>query len=184
MPISVTTTESSETITTWVNGRQFERTEVTKIYVIEPLDPSQKTVVNNSKLEERLKTPGAVEEARVWRIWAIAVIWVVWMAYVYFEYARVSHGRVVNYSIYYVAHPRSERPEPLSIALSIQLELPSRKYPTHTHTLSPLSITNCETTVMTKLPHDKNPYRQLRHLDTSSTQLDNNAYMAALSRHL
>lgn len=115
MPISVTTTESSETITTWVNGRQFERTEVTKIYVIEPLDPSQKTVVNNAKLEERLKTPGAVEEARVWRIWAIAVIWVVWMAYVYFEYARVSHGRVVNYSIYYVAHPRSERPSPCSL---------------------------------------------------------------------
>lgn len=89
MPISVTRTESSETITTIVNGRPFSRTEVTKIYVIEPLDQPRKSTNNETELEKQIKELGTGYEPRVWRIGMIVAIWVVWVAYIYHAYMKV-----------------------------------------------------------------------------------------------
>lgn len=90
MPISVTRTESSETITTWVNGRPFDRTEVTKIYVIEPLDQPHQSDADEDELERHMKELGAGYEIRYWRIGIIVAIWVVWVAYIHHVYTGVS----------------------------------------------------------------------------------------------
>jgi hypothetical protein len=76
MPISVTSHESTETITTYINGRPVHREEVTKIYVIEPVEEWIRGGGKESADEE-------IRERRwladlwlgVWAAWAIYLAW-------------------------------------------------------------------------------------------------------------
>jgi hypothetical protein len=76
MPISVTSHETTETITTYINGRPVHREEVTKIYVIEPVEEWIRGGVKDSADEE-------IRERRwladlwlgVWAAWAIYLAW-------------------------------------------------------------------------------------------------------------
>ena len=94
MPISVTSTDSSEVITTWVNGQPYTRTEVTKIYVIEPLDQPRPPTSDEVQVEAQMRQAGVLPEPRNLRVLAVGMVWVVWMAYIYLEYVKVgqSHG--------------------------------------------------------------------------------------------
>ena len=76
MPISVTSHETTETITTYINGRAVHRDEVTKIYVIEPVEEWRQVEAKNGGNEE-------IRERRwladlwlgVWALWGIYLAW-------------------------------------------------------------------------------------------------------------
>lgn len=80
MPISVTSHESTETVTTYVNGRAFNREEVTKIYVIEPVEQSKLIAVKEGAYEE-------IREKR-WLADLWLVIWGLWVVYLAWEWMR------------------------------------------------------------------------------------------------
>jgi hypothetical protein len=76
MPISVTSHETTEIITTYVNGRPVHRDEVTKIYVIEP-------AVEWRRAQAKERVDEEIRERRwladlwlgIWAAWAIYLAW-------------------------------------------------------------------------------------------------------------
>jgi hypothetical protein len=80
MPISVTSHETTETITTYVNGRPVHRDEVTKIYVIEPVEEWRQAQANERVDEE-------IRERR-WLADLWLVIWAAWGLYLAWEWIR------------------------------------------------------------------------------------------------
>jgi hypothetical protein len=74
MVISVTSFETSETHTVWVNGRPIHREEVTKVYVIEPLEQNKDD--NAERTTADLAIPGWVKRS-VW--FGICLCWATWL---------------------------------------------------------------------------------------------------------
>ena len=84
MPISVTSHETRETITTYVNGRRITREEVGKIYVIEPVEEWRR-----DQLKEREEGNGAdIVQERRWLADLWLGVWVVWAAFLVYEWWR------------------------------------------------------------------------------------------------
>lgn len=84
MPISVTSHETRETITTYVNGRRITREEVGKIYVIEPVEEWHR-----DQLKEREEGNGAnIIRDRRWLADLWLGVWVVWAAFLVYEWWR------------------------------------------------------------------------------------------------
>jgi hypothetical protein len=80
MPISVTSHETTETITTYVNGRPVHRDEVTKIYVIEPVEERRRAQAKERVDEE-------IREGR-WLADLWLGLWVAWGLYLAWEWMR------------------------------------------------------------------------------------------------
>jgi hypothetical protein len=80
MPISVTSLETTETITTYVNGRPVHRDEVTKIYVIEPVEEWMRVGAENGEDEE-------IRERR-WLANLWLGLWAAWGLYLAWEWMR------------------------------------------------------------------------------------------------
>jgi hypothetical protein len=80
MPITVTSHETTETITTYVNGRPVHRDEVTKIYVIEPVEEWRRVGAKDGGDEE-------IRERR-WLADLWLVIWAAWALYLAWEWIR------------------------------------------------------------------------------------------------
>jgi hypothetical protein len=83
MPISVTSHETTETITTYVNGRPIQHQEKTMIYVIEPVEEWRRTGLK----EDDGREDGEIE-ARTWRADMWLAIWAAWAAYLVYEWRR------------------------------------------------------------------------------------------------
>lgn len=140
MPISVTSSESSETTITYVNGLPYSRTEVTKIYVIEPHESTPSRAISSEEqtqrlLEEKIKQLGS-GETRIWRIGAIVAIWIVWGAYVYHEYMKVC-------SLSQLRTGESERGQLMQIVINANFQAPeyiSRDRQANSHSPSYLSF--------------------------------------------
>jgi hypothetical protein len=81
MPISVTSHETTETVTTFVNGRAVHHEEVTKIYVIEPVEEGR-----------RIQAKDGVDEGEIRkRRWLADMwlgIWAVWVLYLAWEWIK------------------------------------------------------------------------------------------------
>jgi hypothetical protein len=80
MPVSVTSHETTETITTYVNGRPVHRDEVTKIYVIEPVEEWRQVGAKDGGEEE-------IRERR-WLADLWLGIWAAWGLYLAWEWMR------------------------------------------------------------------------------------------------
>jgi hypothetical protein len=80
MPISVTSHETTETITTYIDGRAVHRDEVTKIYVIEPAEEWRQVGAKDGGEEE-------IRERR-WLADLWLGIWVAWGLYLAWEWMR------------------------------------------------------------------------------------------------
>jgi hypothetical protein len=80
MPISVTSHETTETITTYINGRPVQRDEVTKIYVIEPVEECRR-----AQAQERVDME--IKERR-WLADLWLGIWAAWGLYLAWEWMR------------------------------------------------------------------------------------------------
>jgi hypothetical protein len=80
MPISVTSHETTETITTYVNGRPVHRDEVTKIYVIEPVEEWRQVGAKEGGEEE-------IRERR-WLADLWLGTWAAWGLYLAWEWMR------------------------------------------------------------------------------------------------
>jgi hypothetical protein len=81
MPISVTSHETTETVTTYVNGRPVYHEEVTKIYVIEPVEQTRQ-IEAGERAEE-----GEIRERR-WLAGMWLGVWTVWAVYLAWEWMR------------------------------------------------------------------------------------------------
>lgn len=84
MPISVTSHETTEIVTTHVNGRAIQREEKTTIYVIEPVEEWRRDHIK----EDDWRGVGAAIEQRTWKADMWLAIWAVWAAYLCYEYRR------------------------------------------------------------------------------------------------
>jgi len=75
MSISVTSHETTETITTYVNGRPLNREEVTKIYVIEPVECRR--VLPKERADEQIKERRWLADLwlGIWAGWAVYLVW-------------------------------------------------------------------------------------------------------------
>jgi hypothetical protein len=80
MPVSVTSHETTETITTYVNGRPVHRDEVTKIYVIEPVEEWRRAQAKERVDEE-------IREGR-WLADLWLGLWAAWGLYLAWEWMR------------------------------------------------------------------------------------------------
>jgi len=80
MPISVTSHETTETITTFVNGRPVHRDEVTKIYVIEPVEKWRQVGAKDGG-------DGEIRERR-WLADLWLGVWAAWGLYLAWEWMR------------------------------------------------------------------------------------------------
>jgi hypothetical protein len=80
MPVSVTSHETTETITTYVNGRPVHRDEVTKIYVIEPVEEWRQVGAKDGGEEE-------IRDRR-WLADLWLGIWAAWGLYLAWEWMR------------------------------------------------------------------------------------------------
>jgi hypothetical protein len=80
MPVSVTSHETVETITTYVNGRPVRKEEVTRIYVIEPVEEWRRT-----RLKETVGDDNLLKERR-WMADVWLCIWAAWAAYLLYEW--------------------------------------------------------------------------------------------------
>lgn len=92
MPISVTTSETTETYTTWVNGHPIERSETTKIHVIEPADNGrqargEKSGKSMSRTGSRSPDGDGLDQRSIWRERAWMAAWIVWIIYLLWEYS-------------------------------------------------------------------------------------------------
>jgi hypothetical protein len=83
MPISVTSHETRETITTYVNGRAITRVEVGRIYVIEPVEEWRRVQVKDTE-----EGNDAVIRERRWLADLWLGVWAVWAAYLIYEWWR------------------------------------------------------------------------------------------------
>jgi len=76
MPISVTSHETTETITTYVNGRPVHRDEVTKIYVIEPVEDWRRAQ-SKERADEEIRERRWLADLwlGVWAAWGLYLAW-------------------------------------------------------------------------------------------------------------
>jgi len=76
MPISVTSHETTETITTYINGRAVHRDEVTKIYVIEPVQEWRQAQAKE-RVDEEIRDRRWLADLwlGVWALWGMYLAW-------------------------------------------------------------------------------------------------------------
>jgi hypothetical protein len=82
MPISVTSHETTEIVTTYVNGRAIRREEKTTVYVIEPVEDRRRDHMK----EEDLTTAEAAIERRTWKADMWLGVWALWATYLFYEW--------------------------------------------------------------------------------------------------
>jgi len=80
MPISVTSHETTDTVTIYVNGRPTHREEVTRIYVIEPAG-------HGGCAGNLVPDEGEIRERR-WLADMWLGVWALWVVYLAWEWMR------------------------------------------------------------------------------------------------